>query len=175
MASFEFLAVIVSILGLAASITYYAIVLRNQNKTRQTQLFMQTYQKVATPELQTLTAEVLEWEWTDFEDFKEKYFKNTKRRGEWASSMLLFDGFGVLLKEGYIDSEVLFRLEQSGTRGGVLLWYKFKPIIEEIRRRENNPDLMKHGEYFVDEMIRLRREHGLPSKWSPEQSWWIEK
>jgi len=174
MASFEFLAVIVSILGLTASITYYASVLRNQSKTRQTQLFMQTYQKVATPELQTLTAEVLEWEWTDFEDFKEKYFINTKKRGEWASSMLLFDGLGVLLKEGYIDPEILFKLEQSGTRGGVLIWYKFKPIIEEIRRREDNPDLMKHAEYFVDEMIRLRKEHGLPSKWSPEKSWWVK-
>ena len=174
MVSLEVVAILLSGISISASLFYYAKVLQNQNKTRQTQLFMQTYQKVATPELQTLTAEVLEWEWTDFEDFKEKYFKNTKKRGQWAASMLLFDGFGVLLKEGYIDPEVLFKLEQSGTRGGVIIWNKFKPIIEEIRRRENNPDLIKHGEYFVEEMIRLRKRHGLPSKWSPEKSWWIE-
>jgi hypothetical protein len=168
-------------ISLTIAAVYYTLTLRNTQKTqqlqletRQTQLFMQTYQKITTPELQTLTAEVLEWEWTDFEDFKEKYFTNTKKRGEWASSMLLYDGLGVLLKEGYIDPEILFKLEQSGTRGGVLIWYKFKPIIEEIRRRENNPDLVKHVEYFVDEMIRLRKEHGLPSKWSPEHSWWVE-
>jgi hypothetical protein len=165
---------VLPILALSASITYYALTIRNQNKTRQTQLFMQTYQKVSTPELQALTAELLEWEWSDFDDFRDKYFKSTKKRGEWASIMLLFDGLGVLLKERYIDPKILFKLEQSGTRGGVLIWFKFKPIIEEIRSRENNHELLKHGEYFVDEMTRLRKQHGLPSTWSPEKSWWIK-
>jgi hypothetical protein len=38
MASFEFLAIIISVLGLAASITYYATILNNANKTQQQQL-----------------------------------------------------------------------------------------------------------------------------------------
>jgi hypothetical protein len=136
---------------------------------------MQTYQKVATPELQTLTSELLEWEWKDFDDFEVKYFNDLKKRGDWASIMVLFDGLGVLLKEHFIDPEMLFRLEQSGTRGGVLMWFKFKPVIYEIRKRENNPELVKHMEYLVDEMIRLRKKHGLPSKWSPEHTWWINE
>jgi hypothetical protein len=43
MASFEFLAVVLSVLGLSASITYYAMVLSNANKTRKAQLFMSIY------------------------------------------------------------------------------------------------------------------------------------
>jgi len=39
----EFLAIILTGLGLTASITYYAMVLRNANKTRQTQLFMNLF------------------------------------------------------------------------------------------------------------------------------------
>ena len=35
MTSFDVGAIVISILGLSASITYYAIVLRNQNETRQ--------------------------------------------------------------------------------------------------------------------------------------------
>ena len=50
MASFEFIAVIVSVLGLAASITYYAIVLKNQNETRQAQLFMNLYETARSQE-----------------------------------------------------------------------------------------------------------------------------
>jgi len=146
-----------------------------QLETRQTQLFMQTYQKVATPEMQTLSGELIGWEWNDFDDFKEKYYNDTRKQGEWASMMVLFDGLGVLLKEHFIDPEMLFKLEQSGTRGGILFWYKFKPIIVEMRRLENNPDLLKHMEYFVDEMVRLRKQHGLQSGWSPDQAWFFEE
>jgi len=70
---------------------------------------------------------------------------------------------------------MLFNLEQSGTRGGVLMWFKFKSIISEIRNRENNPDLLKNMEYLVDVMLKLRKKHGLPSKWAPEHSWWIKE
>jgi len=57
MASFDVLAIVVSILGLAASITYYTSVLQNSNKTqkqqlenRQAHLFMNIYNHWNTPE-----------------------------------------------------------------------------------------------------------------------------
>ena len=125
-----------TLISIPVGVAYHIMTLNNTRKnqqlqleTRQTQLFMQTYQKVATPELQTLASELNGWEWKDFDDFKEKYFDDTKKRGDWASTMVLFDGLGVLLKKHFIDPEMLFNLEQSGTRGGVLLWFKFKPII----------------------------------------------
>ena len=171
-----------TLISIPVGVAYHIMTLNNTRKnqqlqleTRQTQLFMQTYQKVATPELQTLTSELNGWEWKDFDDFKEKYFDDPKKQGDWASTMVLFDGLGVLMKEHFIDPEMLFNLEQSGTRGGVLLWFKFKPIIYEIRNRENNPELLKNMEYLVDEMIRLIKKHGFASKWAPEESIWIKE
>ena len=69
MASFEFLAIIVSVLGLAASITYYAIILNNANKTqqqqletRQTQLFMSINKDMTSKEFVTNYYAVLDLE-----------------------------------------------------------------------------------------------------------------
>ena len=160
---------------------YYTLTLRytrrNQElqlETRQAQFFIQTYQSLVTPEVQKLYGEILEWEWTDFDDFAEKYYKKPVRRGEWITANLSFDIIGIMLKENLMDPMLLFKMEQNGTRGGTVLWHKYEPIIKEMRRRENNPDLMKHFEYYVGEMFKLREVKGLSSEWAPENVWWFE-
>lgn len=167
-------------IGLAA--IYYMLNLRytrrNQElqlETRQAQFFMQTYQSVMTSEKQSLYGEVLEWEWTDFDDFSERYYKNPTRKGEWISANMTFDILGIMLKENLMNIEILFEMEQSGTRGGTVLWHKFEPIVREMRKRESNPDLLKNFEYYVEEMYKLRRLKGLSTEWSPENVWWFEK
>ena len=40
---------------------------------------MQTYQNVATPEMQTISSELIGWEWNDFDDFKEKHFNDLRK------------------------------------------------------------------------------------------------
>lgn len=170
-----------TLISVPVGVFYHIMTLRNtrknqelQQETRQAQFFMQTYQSLVTPEIQRLYGEVLEWEWTDFDDFAEKYYKKPSRRGEWISINLTFDILGLMLKENLMDPELLFKMEQHGTRGGTVLWYKFEPVIREMRRRENNPDLMKHFEYFVEEMNRLRKLKGSSSKWAPENVWWFK-
>ena len=166
---------IVQTVGILVGIIYYFFIMRNsqrnqqmQLETRQAQLFMQSYQKTATVELQTLAFEILEWEWTDYADFVEKYVKDTRKYGEWVSFMLHINGIGILLKEKYIDSELLYKMDQDGV-APMMWWYKFESVIREMREQMNNPDLMKYFEYYVKEMSRLRRLKGLPSKWSTEQ------
>ncbi len=77
MASFEVLAIIVSLLGLSASITYYATVLRNQNITRQAQLYMQLFQKDTSTEFQQIVHTLRKLDTTDPEklDNQLKTFK----------------------------------------------------------------------------------------------------
>jgi hypothetical protein len=66
MVSFEFLAIILSVLGLSASIIYYASILRNANKTqqlqletRQAQMFMQLYDRFNQKEHQRTWTETI--------------------------------------------------------------------------------------------------------------------
>ena len=180
--SLQTLLTYLTLISVPVGVFYHIMTLRNtrrnqelQLETRQAQFFMQTYQSVMTPEKQRLYGEVLEWEWTDFDDFSERYYKNPTRKGEWISANMTFDILGIMLKENLMNIEILFEMEQSGTRGGTVLWYKFEPIVREMRKRESNPDLLKNFEYYVEEMYKLRRLKGLSTEWSPENVWWFEK
>jgi hypothetical protein len=80
MASFEFIALILTGLGLTASIVYYASVLRNSNKTQQLaletrrlQIIMDLDQEMKSFETYNRIIELLNMQWTDYEDFERKY------------------------------------------------------------------------------------------------------
>ena len=106
MASFEFLAIIFTGLGLTASITYYAMVLRNANKTRQTQLFMNLYQVYMSKEFRTIYNKILlEYDWTDPQDFWNKYGSenNMESFTEQSTVIAFFEGIGHLIKRGELD------------------------------------------------------------------------
>ena len=70
MASFEFVAIILTGLGLTASLVYYASVLRNTNKT---QMIFAIQGKRGTKEGLLRYVNVLKLEWQNFDDFNQKY------------------------------------------------------------------------------------------------------
>ncbi len=88
-------------LGLTASIVYYASILRNQNKTRQTQLFMNFYESYRSIEFRKQFGIVMRLEYTDYEDFMEKYGmkKNPDTWATWQFIASYFNGVGILLKK----------------------------------------------------------------------------
>ena len=137
MASFEFLAVIVSVLGLAASITYYAFVVQNQNKTRQTQMFMDLYAVYRDPEFAKIWGEIMDQQYTDFDDYWDKYGGETNREAwnKWQSVGRLFNGIGVLVKRGMVDIELVEELM------AVIIfvsWAQMGPILYGFREWTKN-------------------------------------
>jgi len=170
-----------TLISVPVGVIYHIMTLRNTRKnqqlqleTRQAQLFMQTYRETSTPEMQTRAFEILAREWTDIADYTEKYVKDPKEYGEWVSFMLHMNGIGILLKEKYIDSELWYKMDQDGM-APFMWWFKFEPIIMWMREQMNNPALMKYFEYYVEEMIRIRKLNGLPSKWSTEQGTFLNE
>ena len=170
-----------TLISIPVGVFYHIMTLRNTRKnqqlqleTRQAQLFMQTYRETATAEMQTLAFEILAWEWTDIADFREKYVEDTRKYGEWVSFMLHMNGIGILLKEKYIESELWYKMDQDGM-APFMWWFKFEPIIMGMREQMNNPALMKYFEYYVEEMVRLRKLNELPSKWSTEQGRFVNE
>ena len=105
MASFEFLAIILTGLGLTASIVYYATVIRNQNKTRQVQLIMDLYTKYQSTEYRQNTSDIQRQEWNNYEDWKQKYGleANPESWAKWQSIAAFYNGIGVLLRRNIID------------------------------------------------------------------------
>jgi len=173
MASLEVVALVLTGLSISVSILYYALVLRNQNKTRQAQLFMQLYHKYITKEWWAEGWELLQMEWDDFEDFAQKYDSKvdidnfTKRYVHWY----FFDGMGLLLKKNLVDREMIYYL--MGGYGAIWSWKKFKDIIIEGRERLNNPDHLVWFEYLAKEMMKIREKRGhkvaIPEGWGTLQ------
>jgi len=62
---------LVAIFGVIAGFSYYVLTVRNQNRTRQAQLFMQMYNRWNTLELRTQFDIVMNADWNDYEGFIE--------------------------------------------------------------------------------------------------------
>ena len=120
----EYLPVVLTGLGLTVSILYYTMNLRTANKARKGQLLMQAYARLDTPERMRALAEMFQWEFNSFEEFKEKYFA-----GSWGSIHVFFEGLAPLVRLGYIDVESVAALIGGGL---ITYWEKMIPIKEEM-------------------------------------------
>ena len=109
----EYIPLVLTGLGLTASITYYAMVIRNQNKTRQAQLFMNLYETYRNPEFRRIYGDLMgQWEWKNWEDFHNKYGEKSdpKVHAEINSVLAYFEGIGLLIKKNLVDIEMVNEL-----------------------------------------------------------------
>ena len=61
------------LLGIMVSILYYAMVLRNSNRTRAAQLFMSLHNEMVKVEGMVRFLDTMYMEWDDYADFERKY------------------------------------------------------------------------------------------------------
>ena len=160
MVSLEVIAILLSGISISASLIYYASVLRNQNETRQTQLFMNVYNNHTKIQNIGILMEILyRWEWDDFDDFNAKYSlpNNFEAHEKWTYYFATLEGLGILIKKGLIDPELVYNSQWASI---ILLWEKFRPVVEEIRVRTNIPHVYEDPEFLYNEMIRIRDKKG---------------
>ena len=163
MIQIEYLPIVLTGIGIMASILYYASVLRNANKTqqmqletRQAQLFMSLYQTFSSPEF-IKNWDHVNWriEFKDWEDAFNKIHpkKNPEERAIWFSVAAFFEGVGVLVRRGLIDLSLVDDL-----LGNMILmtWERMGPFEKESRIRLDNPDMWNDFEYVYDEIIKFR-------------------
>ena len=161
MIDYSTLAIVLTGLGLTASILYYTMVLRNANKTqqlaletRQALLFTQLSSEFRGAENLRLYYKALQMTWDDYDDFLKKYgLEDWEERVPFTHMNLYFDEIGVLLKEGLIDVNLVLQLIGGTFR---LYWEKFEPIVLERRIRDNNPTYFDKMEYLYNEIKKLR-------------------
>ena len=167
MASFEFLAVILTGLGLIASITYYTSVLKNQNKTRQAQLFNAMGKDFSDYDSWLRNRELFYMEWDDYDDFEKKYGSDTnpvayaQRYSAWTS----INNIGIMMKRNLLDEKMVYESLGSSI---LMMWGKYKPIIIEQRARYMGPNFMEHAEYLADRMQSIQKSRGI--QWEPPNS-----
>jgi hypothetical protein len=164
MVSVEQILYIVPILALTASILYYAINVRNANKTqqmqletRQVQMFMTISGVRSSPEFQKLIYKVTFIdEWNDLQDYFNRYGpeKNLDAYSEHLFVWHLFDTIGFLLEKGVIDLSFL----DDVLKGTLLVaWRKFEPVIKMNREKVNQSNLWNQFEYLAGEVMKTQQ------------------
>jgi len=95
-------------------------------ETRQAQLFKQIYDRFESSEFQRNDYLFTQWEWEDFEDFRERY-GDAESYSIHSSIGTFYEGIGVLVNRGLIDVEFVDDL-----MSGCILryWEKIKPVNE---------------------------------------------
>jgi hypothetical protein len=123
MASFEFLAITLTGLGLMVSILYYSTVLQNANKTRKGQLLMQTYTRLDTQYRIDAIVNMSKWDTSNFEVFFES------AQPDLAYIHAFFEGVAPLVRLGHLDIESIAALI-----GGLLIkyWETLLPFKAEL-------------------------------------------
>jgi hypothetical protein len=93
--------------------------------------------------------ELMSMQWVDFDDFMRKYDSrvNPENYIKREHSFTYCDSIGWALRSGVVDYDTLRRY--SALR---IMWLKFKPIIEEYRRREYGMDAYMDWEYLANRM-----------------------
>jgi len=140
---------------------------REANMTQQQQIVKEEANKkiqLTNTMLQTLYkeevmrsfAEILNYKWTDDQDFLNKYDSsvNPDSFAKRTSIFYLFETLGYLLKQGAIDKELIYI---NGGSSVIFLWAKFKPIIEMYRKLAYGSDSLSYFEYFASEMWRMKK------------------
>ena len=156
MTSFEFLAIILTGLGLTASIVYYANVLSNANKTRKAQLFLSIYTITLQEEMNKKWYDAMAMSLKDFPDSRVTLHTLFQK----------YNGIGHLMMQGLLDVESPYH-HSEGYRA-VLLWLKWGTHLIEMRKNNINPDYMDGFQYMAEKMMKYREEKGLPNRLLPE-------
>jgi hypothetical protein len=167
MVSTEVYAILVSGLGIAASILYYTMTLRNANKTQQQQLETRRTQVCTTLLQNSMTEEsmlrhieLLEAQFTDFDDFLEKYDSsvNPEHAAKRLTTWWRYNTLGYMIKDGLIDAGTVYNFIGPGS---MLQWRKWKPIIEGLEKTgDSTPGVYEGFDYLYSEMEKIRQQRG---------------
>jgi hypothetical protein len=161
MVQIEYLPLVLTGLGLTASIVYYASVLRNQNKTQKMQMLFSITEYRGRGEGLLRYVKFMQMDWKDFDDFNEKYGFETDPEmwADWYSFLTQFEDYGYMVNQGMIDLEFMYEVNYPSI---VKLWYKFKPIFVERRKEEANTEReMFWFQYLAEELERLAISKGI--------------
>jgi hypothetical protein len=135
--------------GVIVAAIFYILNLRETTNNRIATFANNRLQTTLTEDWILRSTEIMNMQWSDFEDFKKKYDSSVdpqiyaKRLSLWAS----YDSIGRMYRQGTIN------LDYIGSASGlvmVLAWLKFKPIIVGYRGWEYPNDAFSDFEYIAN-------------------------
>ena len=145
---------IVQTVGILMGIIYYITIMRNANRTRQTELLFQRH-KVDLDYLRSWADVIIIQDWKDFEELQERYPWNThfEERTRVLYILNAYNNLGLILKEKVTDPNLLFELYPPSTV--ITTWKKYEELVRSMRIRSNNPAEGGGFEFLYNEAKKL--------------------
>jgi len=158
MVDIDTLSIVLTGIGIIVAITYYALTLRNATKTRELQIFMNIVQSLNSEDSMRTWAELINAEFTDYDDFMTKYDSSVSPEhfGKRGSLWYNYNTIGYLLMDGNISITLVYQLVGNLA---VLQWNRWKDIIFELREKQDIPTYFRGFEYLVTELAKYDQEH----------------
>jgi len=143
-------------ISVVLGVIYYALNLREINRTRRITLTSTMMQPFMTEQGSRQYVDLMSMEWSDLDDYKKKYDSRTnpenfaKRIAMWN----LCENLGKLYREGMIDLDTLY----GGTNTIHWVWVKFKPIIEMYRGTDYSKHAFTNFQYVAEKLEEYHRK-----------------
>ena len=144
---------LVAIFSFIIGLSYYIMNLRNQERARQMQIILQTYQKNTNEDVINRWIEIMYREWETVDEYFTKY---TSWTSFWAFSNGL-ESIGILLKRGLIDRSLVYEFYPTNV---IVFWNKYEPIVVRARERWGNTHYMETVEWLAGELDKERISQG---------------
>ena len=139
--------------GVLVAAAYYIFNMKTTLETRRIAMIESISSRIANDEGQMRYFELMNYQWTDYEDFERKYGSPNNLRAA-AKRYALWNDFntmGMILRKGLVKAEDVYNM---GFGGIPLFWEKYGPIVEESRVRYNGKEYSKDMEFLAGEMLR---------------------
>jgi hypothetical protein len=144
-------------IGVLIAATYYVMNLRETNKNRKIAFTTNLIQMTLSEDWQRKMTQLLNMEWSSFEDFVKKYDSKVNEDNYVKRNTVLgtFDYLGYVLKEELIDKNAIYNVAGDYI---IFMWMKFHTVIEGYRNNGDYAvDTFANFEYIAFEMARMRR------------------
>jgi len=136
-------------ISILAGVVFAILQMRHAIKTQNTGLVIQLNPALQASANDLVEAsKILNREFTSYEDYLDKYGDPLFDKA-FITISAYYDGLGFLLHKRLIDSDII---EYILTGGITDAWKKLKPLIIEMRKDRNLPELLKWFEYLYEEM-----------------------
>jgi hypothetical protein len=127
-------------------------------ETRRISVVQDIMKEASSTEAITSYYELLNYQWSDYDDFERKYGSKTnpeaaaKRDALWT----IWSMVGALLRKGIVGIDDIY----DACAGIDKHWEKFKPIIDEYRRGFGWQVFLKDFEYLAGEIVKYQKSVG---------------
>jgi hypothetical protein len=150
MVDIETVSIVLASAGVIIGIAYYAIELRHQNRTRDTDLVTDLFAVQNSREFQEAYRQVMNLDFADYSDFIRRngtWFSNTPSLVSLSMVLGFYEQLGLLYHKKLIDIKLvteLFSIRRP--------WEKVRPLIVGLRKDFKQQDLYEWFEYLYKEV-----------------------